>query len=64
MIRILLSLLIMVCFCCVGCKKEPAAQPSGSTAVKKEVKVEDITKDNMQEELNNLEKEIEDESLE
>ena len=64
MIRILLSLLIMVSFCCVGCKKKPAAEPSGSTTVQKEVKAEEVTKDNMQEELSKLENEIEEESLE
>jgi hypothetical protein len=62
--RILISLLIVFCFLGVGCKKKPAAEPSGTTSVEKELQVEDITKDNMEEELGNLEREIEEEGLE
>jgi len=64
MLRILMVLLIMVCFCGVGCKKKTAGEPAKSTSVKKEIQAEDITKENMEEELSNLEKQIEEESLE
>ncbi|MCK4886208.1 MAG: hypothetical protein KAS96_02405 [Planctomycetes bacterium] len=64
MLRVLIFLLIAVCFCGVGCKKKPAVEPAKSTSMKKEVQVEDITKENMEEELNNLEKQIEEENLE
>lgn len=59
MFRVLVILLIVVCFGCVGCKKKPAVEPN---SVKKEIKVEDITKENMEEELDNLEKQIEDDN--
>ena len=63
MLRVLIFLLITVCFCSVGCKKKSAVEPAQSASVKKEIQVEDITKENMEEELNNLEKQIEEEDL-
>ena len=49
----------MLCFCSVGCKEKPTSEPAKSTSVKKEIQAEDITKENMEEELGNLEKQIE-----
>jgi len=59
MFRVLVVLLIVVCFGCVGCKKKPAVEPN---SVKKEIKAEDLTKENMDGELDKLEKQIEDDN--
>ena len=62
MLRVLMILLAMVCFCCVGCKKKPVVEPAKETSVKAEQapEVKDAVKENVEQQLNDLDKKVED----
>jgi len=62
MLRALMVLLALVCFCCVGCKKEsPKVEVPATTAVEKQVEeAKDVVKDAAVEQQGNVENAVKD----
>jgi hypothetical protein len=62
MLRVLMVLLAMVCFSCVGCKKKAVVEPVQETSVKAEQtpEVKDAVKENVEQQQNVLDKKVED----
>ena len=57
MLRVLMVLLAMVCFSCVGCKKKAVVEPVQETSVKAEQapEVNDVVKENVEQQQNTVE---------
>ena len=61
MLRVLMVMLALVCFCCVGCKEKPVVEVPTTTAVEKDVQeVKDVVKENAEQQQDSLDKKVED----
>lgn len=61
MLRVLMVMLALVCFCCVGCKEKPVVDVPTTTAVEKDAQeIKDVVKENAEQQQDNVENAIED----